>query len=91
MKCITVCHVEELQAPVVVIAISVEISLSQHKSTSSPQLDIYFELLDGKRRQLVDLLADYGNRFVTSPNVRQALVEKHPVVTNGDVNPIHQS
>ncbi|KAM7291846.1 hypothetical protein ISCGN_028417 [Ixodes scapularis] len=55
----TVGHVEELQAPAVVTAISEETSSPQQKSTTPPPLDIDPELPAPKRRQLVDLLAEY--------------------------------
>ncbi|KAM7314928.1 DDE-type integrase/transposase/recombinase [Ixodes scapularis] len=51
---------QELQAPAVVTAISEETSSPQQKSTSPPQLDIDPELPAPKRRQLVDLLAEYS-------------------------------
>ncbi|KAG0435309.1 hypothetical protein HPB47_018570 [Ixodes persulcatus] len=60
----TVGYVEELQAPAVVTAISEETSSSQQESTTPPPLDIDPELPAPKRRQMVDLLAEYSGRDV---------------------------
>ncbi|KAM7296220.1 uncharacterized protein ISCGN_021402 [Ixodes scapularis] len=58
-KSTTVGHVEKFQAPAVVTAVSEETSSSQQNSTPPPPIDIDPELPAPKRRQLVDLLAEY--------------------------------
>ncbi|KAM7287924.1 retrovirus-related Pol polyprotein from transposon 17.6 [Ixodes scapularis] len=81
----------ELQAPAVVTAISEETSSSQQNSTPPPRLDIDPELPAPKRRQLVDLLAEYHDCFATSSKVRQTPMAKHRIITDDDALPVHQS
>ncbi|KAM7303115.1 uncharacterized protein ISCGN_018623 [Ixodes scapularis] len=59
----TVGHIEEFQAPAVVTAVSEETSSAQQNSTPPPPIDINPELPAPKRRQLVDLLAEYNLSF----------------------------
>ncbi|KAM7294650.1 hypothetical protein ISCGN_024156 [Ixodes scapularis] len=81
-------HIEELQAPTMVTAISKETLSSQQKSTSPPPLDIDPEL---RRGQLVDPLAEYSDCFAKSSKVRQTPMAKHRIITDDDALPVHQS
>ncbi|KAM7298500.1 uncharacterized protein ISCGN_019095, partial [Ixodes scapularis] len=59
-------HVEELRNSAEIAAITDESSPPQQDSTSPAQLDIDPKLPDPKRRQLVNLLAEYRDCFATS-------------------------
>ncbi|KAM7312742.1 hypothetical protein ISCGN_009647 [Ixodes scapularis] len=83
--------VTDNKAPAVVTAISEETSSPQQKSTTPPQLDIDPELPAPKRRQLVDLLAEYSDCFATSSKVRQTPMAKHRIITDDDALPVHRS
>ena len=87
----TMGYVEELQTPAVVTVVSEETSSPQQKSTTPPPLDIDPELLAWKRRQLVDLLAEYSDCFATTSTVRQTPMAKHRIITDDDALPVHQS
>ncbi|KAM7290452.1 multidrug resistance-associated protein 1 [Ixodes scapularis] len=84
-------HVEELRNPAEITAITDESSPPQQDSTSPAQLDIDPKLPDPKRRQLINLLAEYRDCFATSSKVRQTAVAKHRIVTEDDARPVHRS
>ncbi|KAM7284945.1 retrovirus-related Pol polyprotein from transposon 17.6 [Ixodes scapularis] len=71
--------------------VSEETSSPQQTSTTPPPLDIDPELPASKRRQLVDLLAEYSDCFSTSSKVRQTPMAKHRIITDDDALPVHQS
>ena len=84
-------HIEELRNSAEIAAITDESSPPQQGSTSPAQLDIDPKLPGPKRRQLINLLAEYRDCFATSSKVRQTAVAKHRIVTEDAARPVHRS
>ncbi|KAM7298659.1 hypothetical protein ISCGN_019235 [Ixodes scapularis] len=83
-------HVEELRADAEIATISDEPSPCQPSSTLQPPLDVNPKLSATERRQLGDLLIEFGDCFATTSRVRQTTAAKHRIITNEDALPVHR-